>query len=69
MNKWIYDSKKLKIIKSKNNIIIVNKKTNTKTNIFNILDKTKKEAEEEKEIKYNYNADIEKKQLTIFDFL
>lgn len=66
MNKWIYDSKKLKIIKSKNNIIIVNKKTNTKTNI---LDKTKKEAEEEKEIKYNYNADIEKKQLTIFDFL
>lgn len=71
MNKWSYDSKNLKITKTKNNITIINKKTKAKINILNIWEKagTEAEAEEEKEIKYNYNADIEKKQLTIFDFI
>lgn len=69
MNKWSYDSKNLKITKTKNNIIIVNKKTKAKINMLNIWEKAETEAEEKKKIKYDYNADIEKKQITIFDFI
>lgn len=90
---WLYESKNLKILRSKGVLKIINKKAGVKMDIlenwetaekilknelkkaqkrveyYKKIEQEKKKKSHTKKIKYNFNADIEKKQLTIFDFI
>lgn len=45
------------------------KEAQKRVKYYKDIEQGKKKKAHTKEIKYNFNADIEKKQLTIFDFL